>query len=117
MPLSVNSYMALGTRCLGLAVDYYSVRFISQSGAYRVQGKWLKQSNADCSENCGDLQNAGSDTAPPQAQKAVSMLSFWSAVVRLSSFQEQLDIEILKCKGSCFFIVGMNSIFSKTCGP
>lgn len=43
MPLSVNSYIVLGTRSLGLAVDYSSVRFITQSGAYRVQGGGLNK--------------------------------------------------------------------------
>lgn len=41
VPLSVNSYVVLGTCCLELAVDYYPVRCITQSGAYRIQGGGL----------------------------------------------------------------------------
>lgn len=91
VPLSVNFYIVLGTCCLELAVDYYRQVYYPVR-CLQDPGRWLTQSNADCSENCGDLQSAGSDIAPLQAQKAVFMLSFRSAVVRLSSFQEQLDI-------------------------
>lgn len=87
--------MALGT-CLGPAVD--RVRFITQLNAYRVQAGGLKED----SWLWGPAEHRLSlkDIATLQLQKPVFMASYWPGVVRLSSFQEQLDIQILKCKVS-----------------